>query len=298
MTKEKQTRRRVAILPTLCTLANAVCGLSAIVCAAYVGLAKEHFTPQLASYVSGVLILLAMVFDLLDGYLARRAKSATQFGAELDSLCDAISFGAAPAFLVIQLGQPVELRMAKDFFMVTAVLYVCCTVLRLARFNVNTGTDEKHHRSFQGLPSPAAAGCLASLVLLRHSFYENRWLPEDVVNNVVSTIAPIAAIVLGLLMVSRIPYVHLGNRLLRRRQRFSRLIQLVLLLAVAYLFRELAVVLAFWGFALAGPVQVVIQRWWPSTDTTQVEETSTSAATPNHAPAPASTPALESSTES
>lgn len=263
MSKEKTTRRRVAMLPTLCTLGNAVCGLTAIVCSANAGLAREHFTPQQAAYVSGLLILLAMIFDLLDGYLARRAKMASKFGAELDSLCDAISFGAAPAFLVIQLGHAFEMRLIKDLFMVAAVLYLCCTVLRLARFNVNTDVDEKDHLSFQGLPSPAAAGCLASLVMLRHNFSENRWLAEETLNTLIGAAAPIVAVIVAMLMASRIPYVHLGNRLLRRRQRFSRLRQVVFLLAAAYLLREYAVVLAFWGFALTGPVLALVRRRHP-----------------------------------
>src|SRR5262245_23969696 len=93
--------RRIAIVPTLCTLANGACGFASIVFAAHVSVAANLRTETIdyAAYLSGLFILVAMVFDVLDGYLARRSKTASQFGAELDSLCDAVSFGAAPAFL-------------------------------------------------------------------------------------------------------------------------------------------------------------------------------------------------------
>ena len=97
--------KRIAVVPTLLTLGNAVCGLAAI---AYASKIDKIDTPadlnQFYLALSGWLILAAMVFDALDGYFARLFKAAGLFGAELDSLCDAVSFGAAPAFLLLQLG--------------------------------------------------------------------------------------------------------------------------------------------------------------------------------------------------
>src|SRR4051794_6657888 len=113
--------RKIAILPTLCTLGNGICGFTSILCAAHAGL-SSGWSPQLAAYVSGWLIFVAMLFDVLDGYVARRSKTASPFGAELDSLCDAISFGVAPAFLLIQLGAKLEARPARDLFFVVALL--------------------------------------------------------------------------------------------------------------------------------------------------------------------------------
>src|SRR6266576_1820079 len=97
--------RKIVIVPTLLTLGNAACGLASIAYASRLG--KEEFNQELATTylaISGWLILAAMVFDTLDGVAARLFKSAGRFGAELDSLCDAVSFGAAPAFLLLQLG--------------------------------------------------------------------------------------------------------------------------------------------------------------------------------------------------
>ena len=252
--------KKIAILPTLFTLGNAVCGVTALVCAAHISVAQYYLSQRQAFYLSGLLVFVAMVFDVFDGYVARRAKAASQFGAELDSLCDAISFGVVPGFLLMRLGEEFEGRMFRDLYFAVAMLYVCCTVLRLARFNVQTTLDPKAHRSFLGLPSPAAAGCLAALVVVRFNFTEIRWLPDELMDSFIPVFAPFAGVIVALLMVSRIPYVHLPNRVLHRRQRLSRVVQIVLLLFGVYLFRELALVILFWGYAAYGPVRLAFRR--------------------------------------
>jgi CDP-diacylglycerol--serine O-phosphatidyltransferase len=152
--------RKIAILPTLLTLGNAVSGFAAI---AFASRIERNATPEEISFYfrfAGALIVLAMLFDALDGYVARLSKSASDFGAQLDSLCDAISFGVAPAFLLLRLGQVdwAESELARYAVAVVAGLYVVCTILRLARFNLETTTDPASHKRFKGLPSPAAAG--------------------------------------------------------------------------------------------------------------------------------------------
>src|SRR5262245_54864870 len=95
--------RRIAILPTLLTLGNAVCGFAAIAFLSrldYIRDMPNHITFTFAGWC----IIGAMLFDALDGYVARLSKSASNFGGQLDSLCDAISFGVAPAFLLLRLG--------------------------------------------------------------------------------------------------------------------------------------------------------------------------------------------------
>src|SRR5438552_18337625 len=108
-----------------------------------------------------------MVFDGLDGYAARLSKTASEFGGQLDSLCDAISFGVAPAFLLLRLGREWELTLAQQTIAVISVLYMACAILRLARFNVENSPDPAAQKRFKGLLSPAAAGCVASLCSLR-----------------------------------------------------------------------------------------------------------------------------------
>jgi CDP-diacylglycerol--serine O-phosphatidyltransferase len=252
-------RKRIAILPTLCTLGNAACGLGALVFAARINIA-ENLPRDTALYVSGCLIFVAMIFDLFDGFLARRMKTASNFGAELDSLCDAISFGAAPAFLLLQLGTSFEDRRIKEVFLLVAVLYMICAILRLARFNVHTDLDAKSHRAFVGLPSPAAAGCLASLVVLHSNFNDPRFAPDAIVNPIIDWFAPSGAMFVALLMVSRVPYTHAANRLLHRRFNFTRLVQFILAVFSLVLLREIALVLMFWAYAFYGPARVLLAR--------------------------------------
>jgi CDP-diacylglycerol--serine O-phosphatidyltransferase len=250
--------RRIALLPTLCTLGNAACGFTAIMLATGAGLASD-WPNETAFYVAGWLIFAAMVFDMFDGYLARRSRTASQFGAELDSLCDAISFGAAPGFLVLQLGSHFSGRLAGEIFLLVALLYMVCAVLRLARFNVQTSLDAKSHRSFQGLPSPAAAGCLASLVLVRYSPMAYPWLPEEI-REAVHWLAPIGATLVAVLMVSRIPYPHLATKLLHRRRPFTELVELILAGFLVVLLKEVALVGLCWLYVFLGPTALLVRR--------------------------------------
>src|SRR5947209_17271630 len=156
-----------------------------------------------------------MLFDALDGYVARLSKSASKFGGELHSLCDAISFGVAPAFLLLRLGPGWQRPILHQALAGIAALYMVCAVLRLARFNVENTPDPASHKRFRGLPSPGAAGCLASLAVLRGelpgklALYWNDFDPEMLrllVQRWVEVWAPLGALLVALLMVSRIPY--------------------------------------------------------------------------------------------
>lgn len=252
--------RKVPILPTLCTLANGMCGVTAIMYMTQIGPGK-HVPLEVARYVAGWLLFVAMLFDVLDGYLARRAGQASQFGAELDSLCDAISFGAAPAIFLAQLAGDFDRRMVRDLYYVVGLLFVSCTILRLARFNVTSTLDDKSHKFFQGLPSPAAAGCIASLVVLRYNVTELDWFSPATADLALVIALPLAGAAVALLMVSRIGYVHMTNRLLLRRKQFRKVVQVVLLVLFVILFRELALGLCFWGYTLWGPVRYLWHRW-------------------------------------
>src|SRR5436190_23935290 len=163
-------QKMFAVLPTMLTLGNAVCGFGAITFAAKVGLAERMGwgrTDTDCLWIAAVLIFLAMVFDMLDGRAARWAKQTSQFGAELDSLCDAISFGVAPAVILVKFSTDAHPTMPNPvarLLWAIAVLFVVCAILRLARFNVETD-DEDTHQSFTGLPSPAAGGTVVSFMI-------------------------------------------------------------------------------------------------------------------------------------
>src|SRR5437763_9251182 len=188
--------RKIAILPTLLTLGNAVCGFSTIVVASWI---DGDPARDVYYFYSAWLIVAAMLFDVLDGFVARLSKTASDFGGQLDSLCDAISFGVAPAFLLLRLGQDWELSVARQALAVIAVLYMACAILRLARFNVENTPDPASHKRFKGLPSPGAAGCLASLGILRGGL-DYTWVLLDpaVVHAFVKVWAPLGALLVAL----------------------------------------------------------------------------------------------------
>lgn len=240
--------KKIAILPTVMTLGNGVCGFSAIVAASKIdgGTPTEHYF-----WVSACLVLAAMLFDVLDGFVARLSKTASEFGGQLDSLCDVVSFGVAPAYLILRLGREWETPLMRNTVSVVAALYLVCVILRLARFNIENTPDPASHRRFKGLPSPGGAGCIISLAILRSQSPDN-WagLNPELLRGVVKVWATVGSLAVALLMVSRVSYPHLTRGVLRGRRPFSYLLRIVLVVFVLALAQELSVVLAFWGYAL------------------------------------------------
>ena len=146
--KKRKRRLTLAVLPTLLTLGNAVCGLAAISIAMSSNLDWELENQLL---VAGILIFAGMLFDALDGSAARMTGQESQFGAELDSLCDAITFGTAPAVIVWQYSEGIGLPRKVTWAI--GALFTLCVLIRLARFNVET-TEDDPHDGFEGLPTP------------------------------------------------------------------------------------------------------------------------------------------------
>lgn len=261
--------KKIAIVPTLLTLGNGVCGFAAIACASKIA---GNETPANDSFfaAAGWLVVAAMVFDMLDGYVARLSKTASKFGGELDSLCDAVSFGVAPAFLMLKMGPGWERGpILHQLLAGLATLYMVCALLRLARFNVDNTPDPAAHKRFRGLPSPGAAGCLASLAILRGELpkkfaeYWSAFQPEAVrqmVHRLLEGFAPIGGLVIALLMVSVVPYPHVTKQVLRGRKHLGHLIQVLLAAFIILLVRELALVLLFWIYALGVPLRYVILK--------------------------------------
>ncbi|MBM3298593.1 MAG: CDP-diacylglycerol--serine O-phosphatidyltransferase, partial [Deltaproteobacteria bacterium] len=145
-------KRGIFILPSLLTLSSIFFSFYSIVSAI-----KGEFI------LAAGLILVAGFFDGVDGKVARLTKTTTRFGLELDSLADVISFGVAPGLLMYLWGLSTYGRMG----WVTAFVFVACGALRLARFNVQTGTIDP--KRFVGLPIPASAAMIATSVLFFHN---------------------------------------------------------------------------------------------------------------------------------
>ena len=251
----RQRLKYIAILPSLITILNGVCGFAAIVFAgkgAKLGLGQFSYFAM-----SGYMILLAMIADMLDGRLARMHQSTSSFGGQLDSLCDIISFGVAPAFLMLKVLEyklagfaglnPVTETFLQRFIWLAAAGYIICAAIRLARFNVENEEDESAHMSFVGLPTPAAAGVIVSLVILHQDT-----LPSL---NVIIYALPFLALGAAVLMVSRIRYPHILNQYLKGRKPFAYLIRVLLLLAFVVWNIQAALVLIFCGFAASSFVK-------------------------------------------
>jgi CDP-diacylglycerol--serine O-phosphatidyltransferase len=174
-------RRGIYILPNLLTTVALFAGFYAIVQAM-----NGRFE------YSAVAIFVAMVFDGLDGRVARMTRTQSDFGAEYDSLSDMVSFGAAPALVIYEWA----LKDMGKLGWIAAFIYCAGTALRLARFNTNIGVVDK--RYFQGMPSPAAAALIAGLI----------WVLLDmgVTGSEARWPACILTIFAGVTMVSNIPY--------------------------------------------------------------------------------------------
>lgn len=257
--------RTIAILPSFITIINGIAGFSAIILAGKATSFFQHtgITPSYLS-LAGYLVVLAMIADMLDGRVARFSHSTSSFGGQLDSLCDVISFGVAPAYLVYKM---LSIYMANMTFTpsiealltrlvwLSVIIYMVCTVIRLARFNVENEEDESAHMNFVGLPSPAAAGLLVSLVIFHQEALVHFFTTDDtsnIFNLAIFYSLPFITMGTALLMVSRIIYPHVANQYLRGRKPFYYLIRIVFLLGLLIWSWQTALLVAFWGFALAG----------------------------------------------
>ncbi len=264
----KHREKLFAVLPTLLTLGNAACGFGAITFAAKVG--PTTLGGNEVFYAS-LLIFFGMVFDMLDGSAARLTNQTSEFGAQLDSLCDAVTFGVAPAFLMLQfVSQYLVTRPDADvsqlFFLparllwVIAVLFVLCVILRLARFNVETD-EEDSHEGFSGLPSPAAAGAVASFPLAMGGLVEladSEKLMKPFAQQTIPVMqlaVPLVTFCVACLMVSRIRYPHVFNQLFKGKRSRGHLIQLLFTLAAVFLIHWAALPIIFCYFAFGAPIR-------------------------------------------
>ncbi len=209
--------------------------------------AEHHFV------VAAYLIFLAMVFDALDGRLARSARHTTDFGGQLDSLADAVSFGAAPAFLALQLfkethGTDLSPILGRLVWAAGA-LFMSCALRRL-RFNVSNQHGEQHHFSFLGLPSPGAAGAVAAFVLMQQDLAEHPGTAS--LASACAGLLPLIVFGTGLLMVSAIRYPHLVNRYLRGKRSMGRIVAVLIALLALVVVHRYALGIGTLGYALWG----------------------------------------------
>jgi CDP-diacylglycerol--serine O-phosphatidyltransferase len=233
--KQPKKRRVVYLIPNLLTTGNLFSGLAAILF-----VFGDNFG------AAAIAILVAIVFDVLDGTSARLMKSTSDFGLQYDSLGDVVSFGVAPGLLMYSwaLNTPNMLGAAVMF------AFVACGALRLARYNVlaTTGGEGK---PFTGLPIPGAAGVIATLIIFNQhvmSFGEN--------------IKPVLGIVLTLflafLMVSTFRYRSLKELKTQEHHHFNYLVYAVLVLMAVLAYPQAMLFIVFAAYAISG----VLEQGW------------------------------------
>jgi len=223
-------RKGVYILPNLFTTGGLFSGFYSIVATV------NGYYDRAAWF-----ILIAAIFDALDGRVARMTNTTSRFGVEYDSLADLVAFGVAPSLLMYMWA----LKPFGKFGWLAAFLYLVCGALRLARFNVQVNTVES--KRFLGLPIPAAAGMVASCVLLFYYFGGS--------GAIVKKISILLLIyVLAFLMVSSIRYYSFKDPELVKRQPFSILVLAIFLIIVIVARPELMLFIIALTYTASGPI--------------------------------------------
>ncbi len=232
-TMKNKRRKGIYLLPNLFTTAGLFAGFYAIV-AAMKGLFHE----------AAFAIFIAMVMDTLDGRVARLTNTETDFGFQYDSLADVVSFGIAPALVVYSW----SLFSLGKLGWLAAFVFAATTALRLARFNTQVSTVDRKY--FQGMPSPAGAGIIASMVLFGSSY----GLPAIHLAPIIALLTVLA----GILMVSNVRYYSFKKIDFKGRVPFFAIV-FVLLVFVAISINPPGILfLGFFGYGVSG---VVMTLW-------------------------------------
>lgn len=224
-------QRGVIILPSAFTLGNLFFGIYAIVAATRGDLEW-----------AGWFVIFAGILDMLDGRVARFTRTGTRFGAELDSLVDAISFGVAPSFIMYE----IFFRDAAGWSWTLSYVYVVAAVVRLARFNVEQGGEAK--RVFHGLPSPAAGMTLASWYPFSQTSLFRTYLADLPWQQILVT----GMVLIAVLMVSHVPYARVPRIGFRTRRGLAATAFVLVMMVLAitfprYTFFTGLVVYIVWG---------------------------------------------------
>ena len=289
-------QRTISVVPTLFTLGNLLCGFTAIFIAS-----RPPDTPLPFGWpplnIACILIGIGMVCDGLDGGIARLTRSHSDLGAQLDSLADMVTFGAAPAFVLIQtlgIATPfvAESSDIDTFFdrigVLVALAFVACAGLRLARFNaelsadlaqatsasdddeaatataegpasIDDSVDEDGHHHFRGMPSPGAAATLIALVVL-HRYAIDEAGAASMLSNLAAGLMLVTALLCALAMVSQLPYVHVLNQYVRQRAPFHVVAAAVVVGLMSLVLPQVSFAAAAFAYAVSGPITWLLRR--------------------------------------
>jgi CDP-diacylglycerol--serine O-phosphatidyltransferase len=229
-----QRKKGIHILPSLFTTGNVFCGFYA-----FIAVLNEQF------YFAAWAIVAGMIFDGLDGRIARLTKTTSAFGEQYDSLADIITFGMAPAFLAYSW----VLKPFGRLGWMAAFLFLLCATLRLARFNVTNPEIRSKH--FIGLPSPASAVVIASIVIAFEDLFATRMNPFIMVMVVYA---------LAFLMVSNIKYPAFKQFDFKKRVVFSRFLFVILFIYVLATIPRVALFILGVTYAIIGPIGLLLKN--------------------------------------
>jgi CDP-diacylglycerol--serine O-phosphatidyltransferase len=243
-------RRGIFLLPALFTSANLLCGYYAVLAALHGAVAIASGTGDFSDFDHAARAIgLAILFDSLDGRIARLTGTNTEFGVQFDSLADVVSFGIAPAVLAYAWGfrgipqkSSINVEQLGHVGWILCLVFLICCAWRLARFNVQ-GMAPGGSKFFVGMPTPAAAGVIASIV---HGFnaplHDWRW----------SIAWFLLAASLGALMTSTVRYYSFKDIPFTRKQPSLAVIVLLMLIAVIWIYSDIALILFACTYAAAG----------------------------------------------
>ncbi|MBI3933755.1 MAG: phosphatidylcholine/phosphatidylserine synthase [Acidobacteria bacterium] len=259
--KRVPARRGAYLIPSFFTMANVFCGYFALTEAFKAGLLTGHNMNAAAMHFdfAAKAIGFAVLFDGLDGRIARLMGTTSPFGKELDSLADTITFGIAPAFLAFswgvwavlpEPGTSLTTHLASAGWLVS-FLFVICSAARLARFNIqsapgSTRTERQEHKHFVGLPTPAAAGLVAAIVHFNGGALvsEILWVPFWL----------LLLLATAILMVSTWRYYSFKDLDLRKRRKFAVVIVLGTIVGLIWFYSQPVLLLIATSYLLSGVI--------------------------------------------
>ena len=248
--KSRQPRRGIYILPTLFTIGTIFCGFYAVI-----NTMKGEF--DLAAMALGF----AVVCDGLDGRIARLTNSCSEFGVQMDSLADVITFGLAPAVLAYLWGAkaivatvPPYAKHVQQIGWIVCFAFVICGAMRLARFNIQTTKPQPStpvsKKSFVGMPIPAGAGLIAAIV---------HFTPEPITNWPIGALWNILIGFLAFLMISTIRYPSFKHIDMRSRKSYVSFYLLALMVALIYLYSQVVLLILATVYATSGVLMKIYQ---------------------------------------
>ena len=242
-TGQGEPKLKIYFLPNLLTAANLFCGFVALT--KIVGANVSEGDYQQIKVALGF-ILLACIFDLFDGRVARMGGVDSPFGREFDSLADLISFGVAPAFLVHRVVLKDVFGGHEEWGWFISSVYLLCGAFRLARFNCLAAMRENNPKEFLGFPIPSAAGLVASLTL-----FMIWWDEKDFAKGSLRYVLPVLLLFLSWMMVSNVKYPTFKTLDLRATRTFTKTLVAILFLGSILIFREKILVFVLPAFFTA-----------------------------------------------